>query len=207
MTLNRRELLGCGASVLGIAAVGSPPIAASTQPADLVVRGGRVITVDAAWSIAEAIAVRDGRFAAIGTNADIAGLVGHSTQVIELNGRTVVPGLIDTHLHQILAALNARAVQLLSARSIADVQRAIAARVAQTPPGQWVVASSGWHESILEEGRMPTRQELDPVSPSNPVFIPRGGHVVTVNTKALELAGITKDTANPDGGIIVRDAS
>ncbi len=63
----------------------------------------------------------------------------------------------------------------------------------------------GWHESILEEGRMPTRHELDPVSPNNPVFIPRGGHVVTVNTKALELAGITKDTPNPEGGIIVRD--
>ena len=207
MPLNKRELLGYGASALSMAAFGVPRLAASAQPADLVLRGGRVITVDAAWRIAEAIAVRDGRFAAIGTNADIAGFVGPSTQVIELNGRTVVPGLIDTHLHQILMALNSPAVQLLSARSIADVQRAIAARVAQTPPGQWVVASSGWHESILEEGRMPTRQELDPVSPNNPVFIPRGGHVVTVNTKALELAGITRDTPNPEGGIIVRDAS
>ncbi len=207
MTLNRRKLLSCGGSVLGMAALGSPPLAASDQPADLVLRGGRVITVDAAWRIAESIAVRDGRFAPIGTNPEIAALVGPSTQVIELNGRTVVPGLIDTHLHQLLAALNARAVQLLSARSIADVQKAIAARVAQTPPGQWVVTSSGWHESILEEGRMPTRQELDPVSQNNPVFIPRGGHVVTVNTKALELAGITRDTPNPEGGVIVREAS
>ena len=207
MSLNRRELLGYGASAIGMAGFGVRPLMASAQPADLVLRGGRVITVDAAWRIAEAIAVRDGRFASVGTNAEIAGFVGPSTQVIELNGRTVVPGLIDTHLHQILTALNAPAVQLLSARSIADVQKAIAARAAQTPPGQWVIASSGWHESILEEGRMPTRQELDPVSPINPVFIPRGGHVVTVNTKALELAGITKDTANPEGGIIVRDAS
>jgi predicted amidohydrolase YtcJ len=208
MTLNRRDLLGCGASALGVAAFGSPLAAASTtRPADLVLRGGRVIMVDAAWRIAEAVAVRDGRFAGVGTNAEIAELVSPSTQVIELNGRTVVPGLIDSHLHQMLMALNAPAVQLLSARSISDVQKAIAARVAQTPPGQWVVASSGWHESILEEGRMPTRQELDPVSPNNPVFIPRGGHVVTVNTKALELAGITRDTPNPDGGIIVRDAS
>ena len=207
MSLNRRELLGYGASAIGMAGFGVRPLMASAQPADLVLRGGRVITVDAAWRIAEAIAVRDGRFASVGTNAEIAGFVGPSTQVIELNGRTVVPGLIDTRLHQILTALNAPAVQLLSARSIADVQKAIAARAGQTPPGQWVIASSGWHESILEEGRMPTRQELDPVSPNNPVFIPRGGHVVTVNTKALELAGITKDTANPEGGIIVRDAS
>jgi predicted amidohydrolase YtcJ len=69
------------------------------------------------------------------------------------------------------------------------------------------MASSGWHESILEEGRMPTRHELDKVSPDNPVFIPRGGHVITVNSKALELAGITKETPNPDGGVIVRDTA
>jgi predicted amidohydrolase YtcJ len=104
-----------------------------------------------------------------------------------------------------LLGLNSRAVQLLGARSIADVQAAVAARVAQTAPGQWVMASSGWHESILDEGRMLTRQEIDKVAPDHPVFIPRGGHVVTVNSKALALAGITKDTPNPDGGVIVRD--
>ena len=95
----------------------------------------------------------------------------------------------------------------VGARSVADVKQACASRVARTPPGQWVTASSGWHESILAEGRMPTRHELDPVSPNNPVFIPRGGHVVTVNSKALELAGITRDTPNPPGGTIVRDAN
>ena len=117
----------------------------------------------------------------------------------------MVPGLIDTHLHQLFHALNGPQVQLLGAKSVADVQKAVAERVTRTEAGKWVTASMGWHESILEEGRMPTRHELDPVSPSNPVFIPRGGHVVTVNTKALELAGITKDTPNPEGGIIVRD--
>jgi predicted amidohydrolase YtcJ len=96
-------------------------------------------------------------------------------------------------------------VQLLGAKSIAAVQAAIGERVAHTEPGKWVIASSGWHESILDEGRMPIRQELDTVSPNNPVFIPRGGHVVTVNSKALELAGITKETPNPEGGVIVRD--
>src|SRR3954464_15494364 len=131
--------------------------------------------------------------------------IGPKTQLIELNGRTVVPGLIDSHLHQLFAALNGPAVQLLNAKSVADVQKAIGARAARTEAGKWVMASSGWHESILKEARMPPRHELDPVSPNNPVFIPRGGHVVTVNSKALELAGITKDTPNPDGGIIVRD--
>ena len=170
---------------------------ASAQTADLILRNGRIFTVDSGWRIAEAVAIRGGRFVAVGSNEEVAKLAGSSTETIDLAGRTVVPGLIDTHLHQIFAATNLTAVQLLGARSVADVQKAIAARVAETPPGQWVIASSGWHESILEEGRMPTRQEIDPVSPNNPVFIPRGGHVVTVNTKTLELAGITKDTPIP----------
>jgi hypothetical protein len=125
--------------------------------------------------------------------------------VIDLGGRTVVPCLIDSHLHQSFAATNLPAVQLLDARSIAEVQKLIGERAKQTPPGEWVVASSGWHESLLKEGRLPTRYELDEVAPNNPVLIPRGGHVVTINTKALELAGVTKDTKNPPGGVIVRD--
>jgi predicted amidohydrolase YtcJ len=180
----------------------SPALA---QPADLVLRGGNIVTVDGAWHIAQALAIKDGRFLTVGTDAAVAAHVGPGTQVVELSGKTVVPGLIDSHLHQLFAALNGPAVQLLGAKTVADVQAAIGERVARTEPGKWVIASSGWHESILQEGRMPTRLELDKVAPNNPVFIPRGGHVVTVNSKALELAGITKDTPNPDGGVIVRD--
>ncbi|MGE0746938.1 MAG: amidohydrolase [Rhodospirillales bacterium] len=179
--------------------------AAHGQSADLIVRGGRIVTVDSQWRIAEAAAIRDGRFVAIGDDAAMAALTGPNTQVVELGGRTAVPGLIDTHLHQIFAGINLRGVQLLGARSIADVQKAVAERVATTPAGQWVIASSGWHESILAEGRMPTRWELDQVSPDHPVSIPRGGHVLTVNSKALAAAGITKETPNPAGGVIVRD--
>ena len=178
---------------------------ALAQSADLVLRGGKIITVDGNWRVAQAIAIKDGRFLAVGDAAAVDRHIGPGTQVIELAGKTVVPGLIDTHLHQLFAALNGPAVQLLGARNVADVQKAIAERVARTEPGKWVMASSGWHESILEEGRMPTRFELDAVSPNNPVFIPRGGHVITVNSKALELAGITKETPNPQGGVIVRD--
>ena len=178
---------------------------ALAKPADLVLRGGKIITVDSGWHIAQAVAVRGGRFVAIGDDATVARYVGPNTQVIELAGKTVVPGLIDSHLHQLFAALNGPAVQLLGAKTIADVQAALAERVARTEAGKWVMASSGWHESILAEGRMPTRHELDAVSPNNPVFIPRGGHVITVNSKALELAGITRDTPDPDGGVIVRD--
>src|SRR5256885_6318861 len=178
---------------------------ALAQPADIVLRGGKVITVDQSWHVAQAVAVRNGRFVAIGDDATIAHYVGPNTKIVELAGKTVVPGLIDSHLHQLFAALNGPAVQLLGAKTVADVQAAIGERVARTEPGKWVTASSGWHESILQEGRMPTRHELDKVSPNNPVFIPRGGHVITVNSKAMELAGIMKDTPNPDGGVIVRD--
>src|ERR1041385_3830267 len=182
--------------------VATPALA---QPARLVLRGGNIITVDNDWHVAQAVAVRGGRLVAIGDDAIVASYVGPNTQVVDLNGKTVVPGLIDSHLHQLFHALNGPQVQLLGAKSVADVQKAVAERVAHTEAGKWVTASMGWHERTLEEGRMPTRHELDPVSPNNPVFIPRGGHVITVNSKALELAGITKDTPNPDGGVIVRD--
>lgn len=175
--------------------------------ADVILRNGRIHTLDAALATVEAVAIREGRFVAVGDEAGVAAHAGPDTQIVDLRGRTVVPGLIDSHLHQLFVALNVPTVRLLQARSIADVQRAIAERVATTPPGEWVVASSGWHESILAEGRMPTRWELDEVSPDHPVLIPRGGHVVTVNSRALARAGITRETPDPTGGVIVRDAA
>jgi predicted amidohydrolase YtcJ len=108
---------------------------AFAQPADLVLRGGRVITVDNDGRVAQAVAVRDGRFVAIGDDAIVANYIGPNTQVIELAGKTVVPGLIDSHLHQLFAALNGPAVQLLGAKTIADVQAAVGERVAHTEPG------------------------------------------------------------------------
>lgn len=179
--------------------------AAQAQPAETVLRGGRIVTMDRAGTTSTAVAIGEGRILALGAAAEAR--IGPATQVIELAGRTVVPGLIDTHLHQHFFALNAPLVQLLDARSIADVVRAIGARVAATPAGQWVMASSGWHESLLAEGRLPTRWELDTVSPDHPVFIPRGGHVVAVNSRALALAGITRDTPQPQGGVIVKRES
>ena len=193
------------------AKTGASRLAARRQPperagaADIILRNGRVRTLDGALATVEAVAIRDGRFVAVGDNASVTAQAGPGTRVVDLGGRTVVPGLIDSHIHQQWVGLNLPAVRLLDARSIADVQRAIAERVAHTAPGAWVVASSGWHESILAEGRMPTRWELDAVSPDNPVMIPRGGHVVTVNSRALERAGIARDTPNPTGGVIVRD--
>ena len=187
------------------AALAATAAAAQDGPPDAIYLGGKVVTVDEGFTIAEAFAVEGGRFTAVGTDEEVRALAGEGTEVVDLAGRTVIPGLIDSHLHQIGAALNAPRVSLLEARTMEDVRDAIAARVAETPPGEWVLASSAWHESVLDEGRLPTRADLDAVSPDHPVFIPRGGHVVAVNSKALEMAGVTADTPDPEHGVIVRD--
>ena len=177
----------------------------SRGPAEIILRNARIHTVCETLGSVDAVAIRDGRFLAVGSNEEVNGHAGPNTEIVDLAGRTVVPGLIDSHLHQITLAINLPAVDLLDARSIADVQARIAARTAKTPAGEWIVASSGWHESILAEGRMPTRHELDEAAPNNPVMVPRGGHVVTANSAALAAAGIDRDTPDPAGGVIVRD--
>ncbi len=169
-----------------------------------ILHNGHIVTMDPAGTVAEAIAVEGSRIAAIGPSATLLA-ARPAADRIDLEGRTVIPGLMDSHMHVHMAAMNAVAVQLIEARSVADVQQALAARAAATPPGAWVLASSGWHEGLLAEGRLPTRWELDEATPDHPVFIPRGGHVCTVNSRALALAGIDGDTPDPAGGVVVRD--
>ena len=173
--------------------------------AEFIFRNGQIHTLNSSGQTVEAVAVRDGRFLAVGSDESINVHAGPDTQIIDLKGRAAIPGLIDSHVHQIFHAFNVRSVDLLGARSIADVVKLISERVSSTPKNEWVQGSSGWHESLLAEGRLPTRWELDEVSPDHPVIIPRGGHVVAVNSKGLERAGITKDTPDPRGGVIVRD--
>ncbi|WP_376099330.1 amidohydrolase [Roseomonas sp. CCTCC AB2023176] len=192
-----RRLLLTALVALAPAVLALPALA---QPADLLLRNGRVHTVDRAGTTTTAVAVRDGRFVALGAEAERMG----ARETLDLGGRAVIPGLMDAHLHLHGYAMNAPTVQLLGARSIADVVQLIGERAAATPPGEWVIASSLWHESLLAEGRLPTRWELDAVSPNNPVFIPRGGHVVTVNSQGLARSGVTRDTPQPTGGVIVR---
>lgn len=179
----------------------------STDAADLIFFNGRIINDAANASGARAIAVRSNRVMAIGSIGEVMRHRGRKTQTWNLNGKTVIPGLNDSHLHQFFAALNRPQVSLLEARSIADLVAAIGDRVSGRPGGEWVLARSGWHESLLDEGRLPTRHDLDPVSPENPVYIPRGGHVAAVNSAALAIAGITRATPDPNGGVIVRDGS
>jgi len=191
--------------LLVVVLVGAALASAQTGvPADTILVNGRVITVDARFSIAEAVAIGGGKFRAVGTSADIRKLAGPSTTVIDLKGRTIIPGLADDHLHD---AGGGPGVDLSRTRSIADVLAAIATRVKQNRPGDIIVTNSDWHEAQLKEHRLPYRRDLDTVSPDNPVVVVRGGHEYILNSAALRKWNITRETAQLPGGRITRDAS
>ena len=193
------------ALVLGCAnlAIASLAVASSPLPADLVLLHGKVITVDPTDTLAQALAVRDGRIVAVGSDAGIAALVGPKTRVIDLHGRAATPGLIDAHAHVLETGTGELfEVDLSAAASIADVTGAVARRAANTPPGQWIVGG-GWDEGKLAERRYPTAAELDAVAPNNPVWLMQTtGHYGVANSAALNLAGIDAATPAPPAGTI-----
>jgi predicted amidohydrolase YtcJ len=191
-------------TVLGLAAVASTQLAAQTTAPDFVVHHAKVITADSKFTIAPAFAVKDGKILAVGDDAKILALAGPATKKYNLAGRTVTPGFIDTHNHQNSGISLVTSVDLTNIHSIADIQKAIAEGVKRAKPGEWVGGTRGWWEYELSDGRLPTRADLDNVSPDNPVGIP-GPHYMIVNTLALKMAGITKDTPDPQGGEIWRD--
>ena len=172
---------------------------------DMILRNGKVITMDTADSIIQAVAVKDGSIQAVGSNEAIDALKDPETQVIELAGRVLTPGLIDPHLHlQIWGTLDMIYIPFLppEVNNIPDMQKKLAEVVAQTPPGEWI---QGYYYR-LDELRLPTGQELDLVSPNNPVFmVQQGGHLAAINNQALQMANITADTPDPTGGTIIRD--
>jgi predicted amidohydrolase YtcJ len=149
--------------------------------------------------------VRDGRFVAVGGDADVMRSKGPRTRVIDLHGATVLPGFNDTHVHLTAGKDLETQVDLTHIRSIKDIQAALSARARQSKPGEWIAGTRGWWEYQLAEGRLPTRFDLDAAAPDNPVAIP-GPHYVIVNSLALKLAGVTRDTPDPQGGQIYKDA-
>jgi predicted amidohydrolase YtcJ len=192
-----------GLLLLSLIPAAAPPQSAQSAAPDTILVNGHVITVDPRFSIAQAVAIARGRFIAVGSTADIRRLAAPSTTVVDLHGRTVVPGLADGHLHD---AGGGPGVDLSHARSLGDVLAAIAARVKTSRPGDVIVSNSDWHEAQLREHRLPYRKDLDTASPDNPVVLVRGGHEYILNSAALRKWNITRETPSPAGGRITRDA-
>ena len=180
--------------------------ALANAPADLIIRDAHIVTVDPEFSTASAAAVRDGKFIAVGSDAAVLKTKGPKTRVIDLHGRTVLPGFNDTHVHLSSGKDLETQVDLTHIHSIKQIQAAIAARAAKSAPGKWIVGTRGWWEYQLAEGRLPTRADLDAAAPANPVSIP-GPHYAIVNSLALKLAGVTRDTPDPQGGQIYKGAT
>jgi len=177
--------------------------------ADLVLHNGKIVTVDAQESVQQALAVKFGRILDVGSDERIRPLIGGGTRTIDLQGKTVIPGLIDSHCHMATVGATRELTEDLSEEagiaSISDIQATLARKAGNTPPGRWV---TGYQEddSKLAEKRHPTRWELDEASRDHPVIISTvGGHFSIANSTALERAGITKDTPDPVGGKFDRD--
>jgi predicted amidohydrolase YtcJ len=176
----------------------------ATATADLILHRGLFTTLARSRPTATAVAIRDGRFLAVGTGEEVMSLAGPKTKVVDLTGRRVLPGLIDSHLHIIRGGLNFNLeLRWDGVRSLADAMNMLRRQVAITPPPQWVRVIGGFSEHQFAEKRLPTIDELNAVAPETPVFLLHLYDRAILNAAALRAAGYTKDTPNPPGGEIV----
>jgi len=183
------------------------PTAPPDLAADLVLINGKVITVDPADTIAQAVAIKDGLIHTVGDDASLRTLIGENTSIIDLGGRALTPGLIDAHNHfQVMGLMHSYYLPLLppEVTTLETMRAKLAELIAQTPEGEWL---KGYFIAV-KDGDFPTRHDLDPVSPDHPVWIiHQGGHYGSANSLALQIAGIDSNTPDPPGGIIGRDAT
>ena len=179
----------------------------SSLPPDTILVNGKIVTMDSDDSIAEAVAIKNGRVVAIGSTESIESLAGDDTQKIDLAGRTATPGLIDSHNHFAVSAADALYSLDLAypnVKTIADIVEKVREGAAGRGPGEWVTGGR-WDEGKLKENRHIHAKDLDPVSPARPVWLTHTtSHYGVANTRALKLAGITKETPDPAGGLIDR---
>ena len=198
-------------SVLALTALSA--CVALAQPADLVLRNGKIVTMNAAQPVVQALAARGDRVSALGSNADAAKWIGPRTQVIDLHGQLAIPGFIEGHGHFTGVGEYRLGLDLREARTWDQIVAQVARAAQQAKPGEWILGR-GWHQEKWDhapnpnvEG-FPLHASLDAVSPNNPVLLTHAsGHAVFVNAKAMEAAQITRDTANPNGGEILKDAA
>ncbi len=203
-----RRLLATGLVLL---AVVSPAWGQTAGPADLVLHNGVVVTVDEQRQQAEAVAIQGDRISAVGSNREIRRLIGDKTRVIDLKGRLAIPGLIEGHGHFLSLGNAKRNLDLTNARDWQDIVQQVAAAVQKAEPGDWI-EGRGWHQEKWDRAPRPsydgypTHRELSEVSPDNPVLLTHAsGHMSIANAKAMSLAGVDHESADPPGGTILRD--
>ena len=188
--------------LLGAVLFWNRTVPSQTPAPDAIFFNGRFITGHAERPGAEAVAIRDGRFVAVGSTSQVLALAGPATQQVDLRGQTVLPGLADNHFHSIGGGPG---IDLSRARSMDEVLAAIRARASATLAGQVIVTNSDWHEGQLKEQRLPYRRDLDRAAPNHPLVVVRGGHEYILNSAALARWSITEKTPEPEGGSIGRD--
>ncbi|MBV9771868.1 MAG: amidohydrolase [Bryobacterales bacterium] len=199
MTVSRRGFLGA-AGVAGL--TGLPILQAQETSADLILFNGKIVTVDDAFSIRQAIVIKDGRILAVGGNELRNRYSGGRT--IDLKGRMVMPGFHDTHIH--LGGHSRRYIDLNDTTSLAQLKEQVSEKATELGPGEWITGG-GWDEYHFTEQRKPLRGDLDAAAPNNPVVLVRaGGHSSVGNSKALEMADINSATPDPPRGLIEKDA-
>jgi predicted amidohydrolase YtcJ len=179
---------------------------APSQSVTTVLLNGKILTVDSKSLTAEALAVRDGRILAVGASSDLRKIAGKQARVIDLEGRTVIPGLIDSHMHAIRAALSfSTEVNWIGARSLAEALDRIRQAARSMPPGAWLIVAGGWNVQQFRENRRPTQAELVMAAPDNPVYVQLGYGWALLTPKALEKLRIATDADLPAGGKLERD--
>jgi predicted amidohydrolase YtcJ len=178
-----------------------------SQPPDTILINGKILTADSRFSIQEALAVRDGRILALGTTASVRKLAGPQSRVIDLHGRTVIPGLIDSHMHAIRAALSfSTEVNWIGARSLTEALARIREAARASKPGSWLIVAGGWDVQQFQEKRRPTQAELVSAAPENPVYVQLGYGWAILTPAGLRALGIAADPDLPARGRFERDA-
>jgi predicted amidohydrolase YtcJ len=209
----------CGAVTVAKSAIAATPAsstaaqtaaaaAADSRPAaELIIRNARIWTVNPKQPEADALAVLNGRFVAVGAEAEVMHWQGPHTRIVDAKGNRLLPGFNDAHVHFSDGGASLSSVQLVNVTSLKDFVQRIADYAAHAPKGEWI-RNGEWDETKWSPARLPTRQDIDAVTRDNPVAIDRyDGHMLLANSKALALAGITAKTPDPPGGLIVRDAA
>ena len=181
---------------------------ALAQAPDTILFNGRIVTLDARSSVHQALAIRDGRIVALGAFSKLKPLIAKTTRVIDLHGRTVVPGLIDSHMHAIRAALSfSTEVNWIGTKSIAEALSRLRDAVKTRKPGDWLIVAGGWTPEQFAEKRAPIQDELGDAAPDNPVYIQLFYRWAMLNPAGFAALGIREDKDVPPAGSLERDQS